>query len=87
MCARFLLSTAAEPLSAGVVAFLLAAQCAEDCTPLLVSQAGYPKVALRAMGFPVKKQDVKELLRRQGEEDSEQLDFRQVPGAGVKVVC
>ncbi|KAJ9518857.1 hypothetical protein QJQ45_026098 [Haematococcus lacustris] len=33
------------------------------------------KVALRAMGFPVKKADVVELLRRQGEEESASVDY------------
>lgn len=34
-----------------------------------------PQVALRAMGFGVKKADVLELLEMHGEEDNEQLDF------------
>jgi len=33
------------------------------------------KVALRAMGFPVKKADIFELLRKHGEEENEKLGF------------
>lgn len=33
------------------------------------------QVALRAMGFPVKKAEVHELLRRHGEEENDKLDF------------
>jgi hypothetical protein len=43
-----------------------------------------PQVALRALGFPVKKADVTELLRQQGEEETGQLDFRyNIPYLGV----
>eukprot|EP00195_Chlamydomonas_chlamydogama_P006320 CAMPEP_0202894756 /NCGR_PEP_ID=MMETSP1392-20130828/4085_1 /ASSEMBLY_ACC=CAM_ASM_000868 /TAXON_ID=225041 /ORGANISM="Chlamydomonas chlamydogama, Strain SAG 11-48b" /LENGTH=174 /DNA_ID=CAMNT_0049579537 /DNA_START=12 /DNA_END=536 /DNA_ORIENTATION=- len=45
------------------------------------------KVALRAMGFPVKKADIQELLRRFGEEDTQQLTYELFRTAIAEKLC